>query len=644
MEVKEYVNSLIAITSNYVIDDIAMLIIKYILPESLITGKYTDDYETLDYYIGLYGLDELLTCISKMKFAVLGAAEGKNNNLVRNLCKIYTYPDAVAEGACRSNNKELLTDEHRIYVDDKLVGACYGEHKDIIDEMLQLGASPNNGLYGAAMSNNVELAKHMIGLGAQHGLSFYAACTRDNLDVMKLLVNTYQITEEDLPRCLLLAHRLKHKEMEEYILRRFPELLDDLPMMAACEYEERALDLLRKKECKYNDVMYYACKNKEEKLIEKLTVGDFDVCDAFEGACSGNHTDLALRFLNYAIVKDTNQTLRFLKPTILKNISVRNIYNYGNDILIEAIKPLLAEIEPCSKHPLIIEAIRGCLYRRDTGAAKQLLREFPNVREFEAPINVCDDIELITLLMERNIDPKYFIPRMHKKEALDLICDNKKYGPTYVAMYAMNEYNLYTYDVLDYAIRKGADLNALLRDAIYTSSYKQIEYLLERGANPYFLLGKISNLDIDPNHLLLFARSSECKGMVERGANPNLALIRATAFDTDLVQWLVERGANFNANIPIGLAMISHSAYNRIDIITKMIDDGIDTRLFLRFDGLLSFLLEKNLVSPDYVLLAAIQITDKKLADLAIKRGANINITSFSSVREKVASIIDAET
>lgn len=71
-----------------------------------------------------------------------------------------------------------------------LMFAAIGNHKDIIELMIQKGADINYGLRGAAESGNLELVNYMIKQGADDwDMGLIGASSGGNLELVKLMIN-----------------------------------------------------------------------------------------------------------------------------------------------------------------------------------------------------------------------------------------------------------------------------------------------------------------------------------------------------------------------------------------------------------------------------------------------------------------------
>lgn len=73
--------------------------------------------------------------------------------------------------------------------DSILEGAAYGGHKQLMEDMVKLGAHQNSILIGAARSGNKELAEEAISLGASsYNMAMTAAAREDRLEMIDLML------------------------------------------------------------------------------------------------------------------------------------------------------------------------------------------------------------------------------------------------------------------------------------------------------------------------------------------------------------------------------------------------------------------------------------------------------------------------
>lgn len=146
--------------------------------------------------------------IEKMITIELNESQELLNKLFVDACKAKTLKEVLALidrgaknqnkgflAACREGNTNIvqfLVERYRNYlcVDDGMIEACKGGHKDVVVYLIKLGAcNINYGMYHACYGGHKELVLYMIEIGAINWNSgLHGACERGHKDIAILMI------------------------------------------------------------------------------------------------------------------------------------------------------------------------------------------------------------------------------------------------------------------------------------------------------------------------------------------------------------------------------------------------------------------------------------------------------------------------
>jgi len=102
-------------------------------------------------------------------------------------------------------------------LNDALMGAAAGGHKDLVQILLDKGVKPKTGLIGAAMGGHLDLVQLMLDKGANPKMGLMGAAMGGHLNIVKLMFE-YGANEKD--EALEVASGLGHCDIVQFLLQR----------------------------------------------------------------------------------------------------------------------------------------------------------------------------------------------------------------------------------------------------------------------------------------------------------------------------------------------------------------------------------------------------------------------------------------
>ena len=140
--------------------------------------------------------------------------------------------DSYVWGAALAGRTELVMrcialDEGAL--NDALMGAAAGGHKDLVQILLDKGVRPKTGLIGAAMGGHLDLVQLMLDKGAKPNMGLLGAAMGGHLDIVKLM---FEHGADENDEALEFASGFGHCDIVQFLLQRGTDPNDGLKYAA----------------------------------------------------------------------------------------------------------------------------------------------------------------------------------------------------------------------------------------------------------------------------------------------------------------------------------------------------------------------------------------------------------------------------
>lgn len=622
---------LLPFVEPYLIKDVARLIITHVVHNP-----------PTPYEIGLYGIMEMMPIIILEEDIVcdyaLGAAESNESKwMVHSNIGWNEYHDEILEGACRGNHKELI--ERMILMGANthygLRGACYGGHRDLIDRFLKLTDYYQSGLEGACLAGRKDVALQMIELGAAPNKSIDYVL--ENRGMARWLMDEYKVKPSDIYSIVKFGYiefitsemsdKIKKEAMKhafEYNQTEIVLKLTEMGIRVKSDYAYNAfrhrnatlISLLpNRKSCKKSELVWACRYGNIQKVMELISIKcSSDII--MEEACNVNSVELMRIAIAHGHISDRVDVSH---AGLYDNIDLLSLIP-GN-ILKERMSTIFA-FACAMNHRRVIDFLLDKGANPDDGMCDAY--NFSNKDILQYLISKGAKPNSVTAKDGDITELKWFI---YDENLLNYLFDvGMSLGYFYIELISNAKNRSYAKLFIDLILKRGFDISIILYDNCIKSrkfeseSYPEpvdLEYLLNKGADPYYALALY---DIDEQKIDL---------LIKHGVQPQ-HLIEHSVSNFSYYRKLIDTGVSPDVFVQTTIQK------RDMEAAEYLLKKGASPRLYKTSISLLLIALRNGIVSPDYALHVACSeinnawLRDEPLRDV-IKEAISLGALNYAS-------------